>query len=85
MNIVEGMFHQRMNQPPARVFWIGSDAGDAAHVHDFIVDIDFHRIDDNHGCQFVLIKPAKYIGFFQNRTFGVFDFVLFPSGLEQII
>ena len=71
-----------MDQAAAGILGIGGYAGNAAHVHDRIVDIDFHRIDNDHGCQSFLIEPAQHLSFFQDGTFCVFDLILLPSGLK---
>ena len=85
MHIIQGMTHKGMDQSAPRVFGVGGDTGNAAYIHDRIVDIDFHGIDDDHGCQFILIEPSENVGLLQNGALGVFDLFLFPSGLKQII
>ena len=85
MDIVEGVLHKGMNQPPSGIFGISGDAGDAAHIHDFVVDIDLHGINNDHGGKAFFIKPSQDISLFQNRSFGVFDLFLLPAGLKQIV
>ena len=63
MYVRKNVFHKRMDQPLSGVFRIGGDAGDAAHVHNFIMDVDFHGVDHDHGCQLFMVKPSQHIGF----------------------
>ena len=82
MHVIKHMFHKGMNQPFSGIFGVSGDACDAAHIHDFIVDIYFHGIHYYHGGELFFVKPSQYIGFFQYGTFGIFDFILLPSCLE---
>ena len=82
MHVIENVFHKGTNQAPPGILRVCGDAGDSAHIHDFIVDIDFHGINHNHRRQLIPVKPAKHESLFQNRAFGGLDFILFPSGLK---
>ena len=82
MHVIENVFHQRTNQALSGILRVCGNAGDAAHIHDFVVNVHFHGIDHNHRGKLVTVKPAKHKGFFQNGAFGGFDFILFPSGLK---
>ena len=85
MYVIQRALHQGVNQTAAGVFRIGGDAGDTAHIHDCVVNVDLHGVDDDHGGQFVVIEPSDHVCFLQNRTLGIFDLILFPAGLEQIV
>ena len=85
MHIFQSSPHQGMDQSPAGIFRIGCHTGDAAHIHDRVIDIDLHGINHDHRCQLFFIKPSQSIGLCKNRTFGGFDLILLPAGLEQII
>ena len=58
--------------PRAAVFGIGSDARDAAHAHDIILNIYLHPVYYDHGCELFFVKPAENIGFLKNGAFGGF-------------
>lgn len=81
MHIVQNMPHQGVDQSPACILGISSNAGDSAHIHDLIMNIHLHGIDYDHGRQLFPVKPSKHIGFFQNGPFGILDLVLLPACL----
>ena len=85
MYVIECTLHQGMDQAAPGVFRISCNAGNAAHIHNRVMHIYLHGIDHDHRCQFILIKPADDIGFFQNGALCVFDFILLPACLKQII
>lgn len=85
VHIVDDIAHQGMNQSASGVFRISSDSGDAAHRHNVILNVDLHGINNDHGCQLFFIKPTEYISVLENRTFGIFDFLLLPAGLEELV
>ena len=85
VHVVDGTAHQGMDQAPARIFRVGGDAGDAAHLHDIVVDVHLHGIDHDHGRQPVLVKPSENIGLLQHGALGRDEFILLPARLEELV
>lgn len=85
MHVVNHPFHEGVDEPFSRIFGVGGNTCNAAHIHDVVVNIYLHGINDDHGSQLFLVKPSEHIGLFQNGTFGVFDFLLLPAGLQEFI
>ena len=55
---------QGPDQPPAHIFRIGGHSRHASHLHNFILYVDLHGIDYDHGSQLIMVKPAQHVGGF---------------------
>ena len=79
------MTHKGMDQSAPRVFGVGGDTGNAAHVHNLVMYIYLHGVDNDHRRKPLSVKPSQHKSLLQNRAFRVLDLVLLPAGLKQII
>ena len=85
VHIIKHPAHEGVDQASSGIFRIGCHTGDTAHVHNVVMDIDLHMVDNDHGSQPVLIEPADDIGLLQDGTLGIFDLILCPAGFKQFL